>query len=86
MAMLSIVYFAWVREAIGRDEEQVERPGPGMTVADLVTMLAARGGGYAEALGDPTRLRAAVDQRFVPMDSLIGDAKEVALFPPVTGG
>ncbi|WP_069067080.1 molybdopterin converting factor subunit 1 [Sphingobium sp. RAC03] len=84
--MLSIVYFAWVREAIGRDEEQVERPDPGMTVADLVAMLAARGGGYAEALGDPTRLRAAVDQRFVAMDSLIGDAKEVALFPPVTGG
>lgn len=84
--MLSIVYFAWVREAIGRDEEQVERPDPGMTVADLVAMLAARGGGYAEALGDPARLRAAVDQRFVPMDSSIGEAKEVALFPPVTGG
>lgn len=86
MALLSIVYFAWVREAIGRDEEQVERPDPGITVADLVAMLAARGGGYAEALGDPARLRAAVDQRFVPMDSLIGEAKEVALFPPVTGG
>lgn len=84
--MLSIVYFAWVREAIGRDEEQVERPDADMTVADLVTMLAARGGGYTEALGDPTRLRAAVDQRFVPLDSLIGAAKEVALFPPVTGG
>ncbi|MDT7535863.1 molybdopterin converting factor subunit 1 [Sphingobium sp. SA2] len=84
--MLSIVYFAWVREAIGRDEEQVERPDPGMTVADIVAMLAARGGGYAEALGDTARLRAAVDQRFVPMDSLIGEAKEVALFPPVTGG
>ena len=86
MAMLSIVYFAWVREAIGRDEEQIERLDPGRTVADLVAMLAARGGGYAEALGDSTRLRAAVDQRFVPMDSLIGEAKEVALFPPVTGG
>lgn len=84
--MLSIVYFAWVREAIGCDEEQVERPDADMTVADLVAMLAARGGGYAEALGDPARLRAAVDQRFVPMDSLIGEAKEVALFPPVTGG
>ena len=86
MAMLSIVYFAWVREAIGRDEEQVERLDPGRTVADLVAMLAARGGGYAEALGDTARLRAAVDRRFVPMDSLIGEAKEVALFPPVTGG
>lgn len=86
MAMLSIVYFAWVREAIGRDEEQIERLDPGRTVGDLVAMLAARGGSYAEALGDTARLRAAVDQRFVPMDSLIGDAKEVALFPPVTGG
>lgn len=84
--MLTIVYFAWVREAIGQDEEQVERPGPGATVADLVAALAARGGGYAEALGDPARLRAALDQRFVPLDTEIGDAREVALFPPVTGG
>lgn len=83
---LVLVYFAWVREAIGRDEEQVERPAPGATVADLVATLAARGGGYAQALGDPARLRAAVDQRFVPLDSVIGAAQEVALFPPVTGG
>lgn len=86
MAVLTIVYFAWVREAVGRDEEQVERPVPGATVADLVATLAARGGGYADALNDPTRLRAAIDQRFVPLDSPIGDAREVALFPPVTGG
>lgn len=86
MADLTIVYFAWVREAIGRDEERVARPAPDSSVADLVAMLAARGGGYAEALGDPARLRAAIDQRFVPLDSLIGDAREVALFPPVTGG
>ena len=56
--MLKIVYFAWVREAIGRDEEQVERPGPGATVEALIALLAARGGGYAEALGDSSRLRA----------------------------
>ena len=55
MAMLSIVYFAWVREAIGRDEEQIERLDPGRTVGDLVAMLAARGGSYAEALGDSMR-------------------------------
>ncbi|MFD1107530.1 molybdopterin converting factor subunit 1 [Sphingobium olei] len=84
--MLKIVYFAWVREAIGRDEEQIERPGPGSTVADLIALLVARGGGYAEALADSSRLRAAVDQRFVPIDSPIGDAREIALFPPVTGG
>ena len=86
MAALTIVYFAWVREAVGHDEEQVDRPAPGTTVADLVAALAARGGGYAQALADPARLRAAIDQRFVPLDSLIGDAREVALFPPVTGG
>ncbi len=86
MADLTIVYFAWVREAIGRDEERVARPEPTTSVADLIATLAARGGGYAEALGDPARLRAAIDQRFVTQDSPIGDAREVALFPPVTGG
>ncbi|MCI4589798.1 molybdopterin converting factor subunit 1 [Sphingobium sp. BYY-5] len=84
--MLTIVYFAWVREAIGRDEEQVERPEAGATVADLIAIMAARGGGYVEALSDTSRLRAALDQRFVPLDTMIGDAREVALFPPVTGG
>lgn len=86
MAALSIVYFAWVREAVGCDAEQVARPVPGTSVADLVATLAARGGGYAQALGDPARLRAAIDQRFAPLDTVIGDAGEVALFPPVTGG
>lgn len=86
MAALTIVYFAWVRERIGLDEEQVARPEVGATVADLVAGLTARGGGYAEALGDATRLRAALDQRFVPLDTVIGDARELALFPPVTGG
>lgn len=84
--MLTIVYFAWVREAIGRDEEQVERPAPDATIADLVAALAGRGDGYAQALGDPARLRAAIDQHFVPLDTVIGAAAEVALFPPVTGG
>ena len=86
MTALTIVYFAWVREAIGRDEEQVDRPAAGARIADLVEMLAARGGGYAQALGDPARLRAAIDQRFAPLDTPIGNAREIALFPPVTGG
>ncbi|KEY99715.1 molybdenum cofactor biosynthesis protein MoaD [Sphingomonas sp. BHC-A] len=84
--MLSLVYFAWVREAIGRDEERIERPAPGTTVAALIAALAARGGGYAEAFGQPDKLRAALDQRFVPLDSPIGEARELAIFPPVTGG
>ncbi len=86
MADLMLVYFAWVREAIGRDEERVERPAADATVAALIGALAARGGGYAEAFARPDRLRAALDQHFVPMDSPIGDAKELAIFPPVTGG
>jgi molybdopterin synthase sulfur carrier subunit len=83
---LTILYFAWVREAIGLDEERIAQPDTGTSVADIVAGLAARGGGYAEALGDPARLRAAVDQQFVAMDGVIGDAHELALFPPVTGG
>jgi molybdopterin synthase sulfur carrier subunit len=83
---LTIVYFAWVREDVGRDEERIDRPSPDITIADLVAMLAARGGGYAQALGDSTKLRAALDQRFVPLDAMIGEARELALFPPVTGG
>ncbi|WP_340265040.1 molybdopterin converting factor subunit 1 [Sphingobium mellinum] len=86
MAALTILYFAWVRESIGRDEEQVGRPDPAETVQELIVSLASRGGGYAEALADPARLRAALDQQFVPLDRPIGDAKELAIFPPVTGG
>ena len=83
---LEILYFAWVREVIGRDDEQVDLPQTQMTVAELIAQLAGRGGSYAEALGDPARLRAALDQCFVPLDSAIGDARELAIFPPVTGG
>ncbi|WP_176591379.1 molybdopterin converting factor subunit 1 [Sphingobium sp. EM0848] len=86
MAKLTLVYFAWVREAIGRDEEQVERPTPDVTIRALIAALAEQGGGHAEAFAQPEKLRAALDQRFVPLDSPIGDAREVAIFPPVTGG
>lgn len=86
MASLDILYFAWVRESIGKDGERIDHPGAAVTVADLVTILAARGGGYAEALSNPAKLRAAIDQRFVPLDTRLEDARELALFPPVTGG
>jgi len=83
---LDLLYFAWVREAIGKDGESVDRPDGVETVASLIGWLAARGGGYAEAFADPSRLRAAVDQAFVPLDTSIVRAREVAIFPPVTGG
>jgi molybdopterin synthase sulfur carrier subunit len=86
VASLNILYFAWVRENIGRDEEAMAHPGPAATVSDVITRLAGRGGGYAEAFADPERIRAALDQRFVPIDTALGGARELALFPPVTGG
>jgi molybdopterin synthase sulfur carrier subunit len=83
---LSVLYFAWVREGVGTGQEQVDPPEAVRNVADLICWLAGRSPGHAEALRDPAKLRAALDQRFVPLDALLGDAREVALFPPVTGG
>ena len=83
---MQLLYFAWVRERIGTGEESVEPPATVRTVAGLVEWLRERSTEHAEALADLTTLRAAVDRRFVPFDSALGEAKEVAFFPPVTGG
>jgi len=83
---IAILYFAWVREAIGRDGETIDPPADVRDVAALIDWLAARGGGYAEAFADRARLRCAIDQRFAPLDAPIEGATEIALFPPVTGG
>ena len=85
MAKLALLYFAAVREAIGRPEEQVDLPDRIATVGELVDWL-ARDEPYASAFRDRARLRAAIDQQFAPMDAPIAGAREVALFPPVTGG
>jgi molybdopterin synthase sulfur carrier subunit len=86
MAAIDILYFAWVRESIGLGHERATPPEEVADVAGLIDWLATRGGGYAEALGDKAKLRAAVDQLFVPLDVPIAGAREIALFPPVTGG
>lgn len=83
---IDILYFAWVREAIGQGGERVDVPAEVTTVAGLIDWLAARGGGYATAFENRDRLRAAVDQAFVPLDTALAGAREVAIFPPVTGG
>jgi len=83
---LEVLYFAWVREAIGSGGERVDPPATVRTVAELIDWLTVRGGGYAEAFADSGRLRAALDQRFVPLDAPLDEARELALFPPVTGG
>lgn len=82
--MVRMLYFAWVREMIGTGEETVE-VGTATTVADLLDRLAINPA-YATAFADRSRLRAAVDQKFVPLDAAIAGAREVAIFPPVTGG
>lgn len=83
---MRVLYFAWVRERIGVGQEDVSLPAEVGTVAGLIEWLAARSAGHAAAFADPARLRAAVDQAFVPLDTAIAGAREVAIFPPVTGG
>ena len=83
---IEMLYFAWVRESIGKDGETLSLPASVETVADLIGWLAAKGEGYATALADPGRLRAAMDQRFVELDTPVAGASELALSPPVTGG
>ena len=83
---MDVLYFAWVRERIGAGHEQVDPPAGLCDVAGLIGWLAQRSPGHADALGDPARLRAAADQRFVGLDASIDGVREVAIFPPVTGG
>lgn len=83
---IRMLYFAWVREGVGTAEETVDPPEAVRNVADLIDWLAQRSQGHATAFAEPAKLRAAVDQKFVPLDALLGNAREVAIFPPVTGG
>ena len=83
---MELLYFAWVRERIGTGQEQRDPPETVRSVSDLIAWLATLSPGHAEAMREPERLRAAIDQKFVPLDAPLGAAREVALFPPVTGG
>jgi sulfur-carrier protein len=83
---MKLLYFAWVRERIGRAEEIVDLPGGIATVADLVGWLKQRGPEYEAAFARPGVVRAAIDRRHVQLGSAIAGAREIALFPPVTGG
>lgn len=81
-----MVYFAWVREGVGVGQERVDPPAGVTTVAELIDWLSATSESHARTFADRGRLRAAVDQVFVPIDAPLGSAREVAIFPPVTGG
>ncbi len=86
MTRLSVVYFAWVREQIGLDGENIACARNDMKISDLVAQLRARGGGYATALADVQRLRFALDGEMASADTALSGASELAIFPPVTGG
>jgi sulfur-carrier protein len=80
------LYFAWVRERIGLAEEEITPPASVTTVAELVGWLKRRGENYAAAFADEPAVRAALDRRHVKPEQPIASAKEIAFFPPMTGG
>jgi molybdopterin synthase sulfur carrier subunit len=86
MARVQILYFAWVRERIGKGGETIELPEGVTTVADLVAHLSRQGPEYAAAFEKPEVVRAALDRQHVKPGAAIGGAREIAFFPPVTGG
>lgn len=86
MSTVKLVYFAWVRERIGVAEELVNLPPEVKTARDLLHWLKGRGDGYELALAQPAVIRVALDQEHVRHDEQIGGAREIALFPPMTGG
>ena len=82
--MIDILYFAWVRERIGVPREQVATDAA--TVAELIEELKTREERYALAFSDLRALRVAVDQELTDFDASLAGAREVAFFPPMTGG
>lgn len=82
--MVDVLYFAWLRERIGLPNEQVDTSAA--TVMELVEELRAREERYALAFSDISALRVAVDQELTEFDAAIGNAREIAFFPPMTGG
>jgi molybdopterin synthase sulfur carrier subunit len=84
--MMKIRYFAWVRERVGKPEEDIEVP-PGVgTIGELMTWLATRGEEYAHAFENPKVIRAAINRAHVKAQTPIAGAAEIAFFPPMTGG
>lgn len=83
---VKLLYFAWVREKTGKSDELVDLPPDVETVADLIGWLKTRGEEYEHAFARAEVIRAAIDQTHVKPDASIAGAREIAFFPPVTGG
>ena len=86
MATVTLRYFAWVRERVGKAEEEIAPPPDIATVAELMAWLAGQGEQYAYAFENPKVIRAAIDRTHVRADTAIAGAREIAFFPPMTGG
>ena len=85
-ATVKLLYFAWVREKIGLSGESVSLPPGIVTVGDTMAWLRTRGPEYEEAFARPLVIRAAINQTHVKPDASVEGAREIAFFPPVTGG
>ena len=83
---MKLRYFAWVRERVGKPEEDIEVPTGVTTVGELMAWLASRGEEYAHAFASPQVIRAAIDRTHVKPQTSIAGAAEIAFFPPMTGG
>ena len=84
--MVKLLYFAWVRQKIGKAEEEFALPENVSSVRELIQDLTERGSGYAAAFGNAEVIRCAVNHEHKSFDTLIKDTDEIAFFPPVTGG
>ena len=80
------LYFAWVRERIGLAEEELTPPAEVRTLDELMAWLAGRGENYAHAFENPAVIRTALDRTHAKHDAAFAGAREVAFFPPMTGG
>ena len=83
---MKLVYFAWVRERVGKPDETIEPPANVATVADLIAWLRTRGEEYEHAFENGPLIRAAIDKKHAKHDAAIAGAGEIAFFPPMTGG
>jgi molybdopterin synthase sulfur carrier subunit len=83
---MKVKYFAWMKRTVGVAEEEVSPPADVRTVGELVAWLRNKSGGHAEALAAGAAFGAAVDQRTAPFDTPLAGVREVAFFPPFTGG
>ncbi len=84
--MIKILYFARLRESLGKSSEEIEPPGGACDLNALRALLRQRGGAWAEEMAEGRQLRAAVNQDLAHGDVVIKDGDEIAFFPPVTGG